>query len=356
MWAVTRATSPNSPRGYLLIASNHIIADGRGTSSLVRALTASDITYIKQETLVGPTRIEETVQLKPSLSFLLPIAFRELFLTRMPYFVQKPFTRADPWPAAACDCSPMEVSEGFEVVTLDNDFVVALKAAGKARGVATLHPLLKVAYVAALWRVHASEAPAPARIQSSTARDERKPELGHAAITHNYVSSTEWDVRIGGAEVFWDMARELARAVSSPEGVAAGRMTMGLLSHIPDAAVDTSAANLDARKPTGWEDYFVRRVQSPTPYRDSMAMSNLGVVPLPPGADDYVWGQTASPFGSPYTVSILGHTGGVRVTSGFREGAVTDRERVKQLHTVFRNVLQRMVEGRDALTVAEITA
>jgi hypothetical protein len=355
MWAISRVTA-DCERAYLLIAYNHLIVDGRGTTLLLPAITADSIDYIQTEDWETPTRLDDTISLKPSIGFLLPIAFRELFLTKLPYFIQKPFTSADPWPGSAMTRSPLEAPGKLTMVSLDADTVSRLKTSGKAHGIKTLHPLLKIAYVAAMWKVfHSTAAATPLRLAVNTARDERKAELGHAAITHNYVSSTEWDAALTGKEQFWDIAREMAHKISSPEGVHEGRMVMGLLSHVPNSDVDPTAPGFDPKKPTGWEDYFVRRASSPTPYRDSLSVSNLGLVALPAGATDLMWGQTASPFGSAYMVNIIGHNNGVRVTSGFREGSVTDLKTTLELQDIYKRIIERMCADGD-MTVEEISA
>lgn len=353
MWAITRATGA-SDRGYLLVAFNHLLIDGRGSTFMIKAITAHDIDYIAKEDWETPTRYDDTISTKASVRFFVPIIFRELLVPKLPTFMQRPFMSSDPWPGAAMKSSPFEVGWNIALSSLSPDQVSKAKSAGKAHSVATLHPILKMAYVAALWRVFHSED--AMRVQVSTARDERKPSLGHAAITHNYVSSTEWDTSMTGSEEFWDLARGMAHKLSSDEGVQEGRMTMGLLAHLPDPDVDPTSPTFNPDLPTGWEQYFTSRASSATPYRDSVSVSNLGLVTLPPGATDAMWGQTASPFGSAYMVNILGHEGGVRLSSTFRDGSVTDKSKTDDLHRVWMKVVERIVNGESDLTIEEITA
>lgn len=354
MWAVTLASAPGAEHAYLLVAFTHPIIDGRGSSFMLRALTAENIDYIETETWEGPKGCDETVSTKPSLGFLLPIVFRELLLPKMPLFIQRPFLSDEPWPADAVKGSVVNSTQDIDLVSIDQDVTTRAKAAGKEHGVATLHPVVKMAWVAALWRVFHKDAK-PFHCSAGSARDERNAELGHAAITHNYVSATEWEATLTGDEQFWDVAKQIAYQVSSDHGITEGRMTMGLLAHIPDPDVDPASKDYDPKLPTGWEKYFHGRATSENPYRGSASFSNLGYYALPPGATDAMWGQTASPFGPAYQVSINGHEGGVRLTASFRDGAVTDKQHTHDLHAVYLRVMERVAAGESDKTIDEIT-
>lgn len=355
MWRVTLFTASTGERAYLTFAANHLIVDGRGSTLLLRALTEhlGSPSTVAREDWSTPTRFDDTVSTSPSLPFLVPIVFRELLLPKFPRFMQRPFLSSDPWPSAVPG-NPLTRGWDILLLSIPAAQVQPLKDAGRAHGVATLHPLIKMAYLAALWAVCSTPA-MPLHVAASTARDERDPSLGHASITHNYVSSTEFDATLAPGDSFWARAQELALKVG-PAGVAEGRMTMGLLRHIPDPEVDPSAPDFDPAKPTGWEKYFTERAGSGTPYRDSVSVSNLGPVRLPPGAVDAWWGQSATPFGSALMVNVIGHEGGVRVSSAFRFVA-TDKERTRALHDSMRRVLERIAadESND-MTLADITA
>lgn len=354
MWRVTLARPAGEGRGYLLLSINHLLVDGRGSTLLLRALTESlgSPSNVAREDWSTPTRFDDTVSTSPSLPFLLPVVFRELLLPKLPRFIQRPFLTSDPWPSAQPG-NPLTCGWDILLLSLPASQVPLLKAAGKAHGVNTLHPLMKVAYIASLWHVFGRGE--PLHVAASTARDERNPALGHAGITHNYVSSTEYDATLAPSDRFWARAQELAVKVG-PAGVAEGRMTMGLLRHIPDPDVEPSAPGFDASRPTGWEKYFCERATSGTPYRDSVSVSNLGAITLPPGAEDAWWGQTATPFGSAFMTNVIGHEGGVRVSSAFRL-ITSDKERTGQLHDIMRRVLDRVAEGgTDDMTLTDITA
>ncbi|CAK9780664.1 hypothetical protein CC85DRAFT_264474 [Cutaneotrichosporon oleaginosum] len=355
MWRIRMFPPGSNGEGYLTLALNHLLIDGRGSTLLLAALTADlgSPSPLQPEPWTAPTTFDATIPTTPSLRFLLPIVFRELLLPKLPRFVQEPFLASDPWPGVRPG-DPLTCAWDIHMLSLDPSLISRVKKAGAARGVSTLHPLLKMAYCAAMWRVF--NASAPLHIAVETARSERKAALGHAAITHNYVSATMWDATLAGDDMVWARTKELAQAVG-PAGVLPGRMTLGLLRHIPDPEVDESAAGFDPKRPTGWEKYFVERAQSGRPFRDSMAMSNLGRIELPPGASDAWWGQTATPFGSAIMVNVVGHEGGVRISSAFRL-VVTTTESVGGVHATVRRVLERMgssSEGED-ITLEDITA
>ncbi|GMK53694.1 hypothetical protein CspeluHIS016_0102800 [Cutaneotrichosporon spelunceum] len=351
MWRVT-LFAPDNGEGYLTVAMNHLLIDGLGSTLLLAALTA-DLdapSTIQPEAWEKPTTFDDTISTVPTLGFLLPIIFRELLLPKLPRFVQSPFLASDPWPAERAGDS---LTCGWDILllSLTPGLISKVKEAGIVHGIRTLHPLLKMAYCAAMWRVLAKST---LHIGVDTARSERNPALGHATITHNYVSSTSWDATLAGEDRFWARAEELAHAVG-PAGVVPGRMTMGLLRHIPDPEVDENAPGFDPQRPTGWEKYFVERTQSGRPYRDSMSLSNLGRVALPPGANDMWWGQTATPFGSAIMVNAIGHEGGVRLSTAFRFIAMTTEE-AAEIHAVMARVLKRMAGDGTDMTLAEITA
>lgn len=361
MWCLGLYSRPGAERAYLTVAFNHLVIDGRGSSLLLRALR--DGSKVPKETLFSPTRVDDTVPMSPTLRFLAPIVFRELLLPKFPLWVQAPFTKDDPWPGHAVQKAPYDVPQDIRLLSLSPEEVKALKLQSKANGVRTLHPLFKAAYMVAIWYVHAQrgttkippvvapEERPPLRIGAATARDERDPAVGHSALTHNYVTSTEVYRVLSGEQRWWAFASGLAQDLSGDQGLQDGRMTMGLLGHVPDP--DIPKEKRDPLLPTGWEQYFHARAGSPTPYRESLTVSNLGLVPLPPQASDMIWGQTASPYGAPYYANIVGHEGGVRITSTYREGSVTDSEHAEEVHNAMRRILRRVAEGTGKETSLE---
>lgn len=349
MWNVSRVTSGS--KGYLILSLNHLITDGKGSTLLLQALTCPEADLPKAEEWTQPTRFDDTVSLSPSLRFLVPVVLRELMLPKMPLFVQSAFTKDDPWPGKV----PTPIGKPWDIIlySIDPDLVHRLKDAGKKHGVKTLHPILKTAYLAAMWRVFtASKA---TRFSAATARSERKPELGHAAVTHNYVSSTEWDVTLSAEDDVWTRTSEFASKLASDAGLAEARMTMGLLRHVPDPIVDPTAPDYDPSRPTGWEKFFLERAESPVPFRCSLDVSNLGKVDLPPGAEDVFWGQTATPFGGALHVNVVGHGGGVRITNTWVEGSACTRRQVEEVLEVYGRMLERMAGG-EVLSIAEVSA
>lgn len=351
MWAVSVYSHPDAARAYVTLGFNHLVIDGRGSSLLLQKL--SDGSEIPQETLFSPTRADDTIPMSPTLMFLAPIIFRELLLPKLPHWVQAPFTKDDPWPGHAVDKSPFDVPQDIALLSLSSDETKALKEQGKEHGVKTLHPLLKAAYMVAIWYVHGArgtekeprptEGHPPLKLGAATARDERKPELGHSALTHNYVTSTEVAEVLSAGLRWWEFVSKLASDLASEKGLQDGRMTISLLGHVPDPYIPVEKR--DPHLPTGWEQYFHSRAASATPYRESLSVSNLGLVPLPTGASDMIWGQTASPYGTAYYANIVGHEGGLRLTTTYRDGSVTDSRHTQQLHETIHKVLGRIMKG-----------
>jgi hypothetical protein len=142
--------------------------------------------------------------------------------------------------------------------------------------------------------------------------------------------------------------------MNNPQADGRRGMGMGMLSRLPDPPVDPEAADYDPAAPTGWERFFVERARSSVPFTTSLHMSDLGRVDLPPGASDAFFAQSACPFGAAYHANIVGHAGGVRVTTTWIEGASGTRGQSEEVHRVFKAVLERMARGEGG-RVGEMT-
>ncbi|KAL1413083.1 hypothetical protein Q8F55_000832 [Vanrija albida] len=355
MWAVTRVTGgPADDRAYLVVTVSYLIADSRAVERLTRALTAPDIAYVAPEEWNAPTRFDDTFSLRPSARFIAPVFYREMVLPRLPKAIQAKLRKEDPWPGTRVDRSPLVCGSGILAASIPPPMVARLRDQAKKHHVGSLHAVYKMAFTAAIWAVFLSKDAGAHRIIGATARDDRRPELGHSAMTHNYVQSPEYDTRVGGSVGFWAAARQLGDYLRSGTTAAEARMTLGLLNHIPDPEVDCAAPDFDPSAPTGWERFFIERSTSPTPFRNSFAVTNLGVSELPEGARDQLWGQSASPFAPVYNVQLVEHAGGVRMTSVFCEGAAVTTAQTRLVHAMWEHILARVAEGAGSKTLAEL--
>jgi hypothetical protein len=86
-----------------------------------------------------------------------------------------------------------------------------------------------------------------------------------------------------------------------------------------------------------------------------MSISNIGRVALPPKAVDLFWAQGASPLAPPFTINVVGHDKGLRVTPTWRDGAVISEEEVKRVDEVWVRVLERLADpDRQRRTLEEL--
>jgi hypothetical protein len=355
-WSVRLLTGPEGcTRSYLIAAFNHCIVDSRGALRLLHALTMRSIEALVPEPFETPTRFDDTVKIKPSARFLAPMVFRELVLPKLPKVIQKKLLKEDPWPGATVARSPLTCGWNISWSALPESTVQQLKLQAKYRGVNNLHSMLKTAYMAAMWRVYGPSSPSPFHAVAGTVIDERQPKLGHAFVSGVYNSVVECELNLTGSERWWNLTGDIAHSITSSRSIANGRMTVGVLSGIPDPEVDQQSPDFDPRTPTGWEKHFVERATGLTPFRTSMATFNIGTTSLPEEALDWIWAQTASPLGPVYYVNFIGHEGGIRMTSSYCDGAAVTKFQTDVVHAIWLRVLERVANGESEKTIADLT-
>ncbi|TRM55407.1 hypothetical protein BD626DRAFT_75750 [Schizophyllum amplum] len=303
LWQATlyTASSANS-KSYLTLSVDHVVTDGRGLTLLAHALFSPDISSLPTESLQSIPLMDDTLDIRPSYAHLLPIVLQELVVPRLPTFLQRYIKSAKAWPAGYVQAarSPADCEWDLSLLELSGSLVASLKSMGKERGVPTLHPLLKVAYLVAMWAVFGHDA-ASFTLQANTPRSERNAFLGHAHCTANYTTSIDVQVHPASTDDFWTIAQRIASELSSPQGIQKGRYAMGMLSFVPDPVPDPSK---DTDRPTGWEEFCLDKAHSSEPFGGSLEVSNLGYVDLPPGAEDVAWSQACWPAGTAICTSV----------------------------------------------------
>jgi hypothetical protein len=345
MWRVTLLTSPASTRTHLAISAHHEIVDGMGLLTLARALLSPSITHLPYETLDIIPALEDTISLKPSLRHVLPLIWHDLASSFSPKCLRSLLRSSRPlrpWPVGRLTKMSTEGPWDLSLLALSPALIPALKATGTANGVPALNMTLHMAYTLAIWIVCGQRALAHFSMATWIPKSERNAELGHAYCTGNYVSDFITKIKLRPTDPFWTVTAKLSEYFRSPAGIARARGSTGTLSYIPDPEPD--AAMRDTPTPTGWEMHMLGKAKSPDPYDVGMLMSNLGPVGLPPGAEDAVWTQSASPFIAALSVNVIGHEGGLRASTVWREGAPVTREEVKEVERVFEEVLGRLVD------------
>ncbi|WRT68020.1 uncharacterized protein IL334_004995 [Kwoniella shivajii] len=349
--ALSHPSHPDSSRAYLTLAVDHIYLDGRGLLSLLNALVADDIINLPFEKISTPTRLDDTVDIKPSLSFMLPIVIKKLLLPKFPVFIQNYFEQPPAWPSKLIRVSPTNCEPGLSIHLLPSTDVNALKTISKKHGVRTLHGLFKAAWMVSIWSVYRHTL-VPFIARASTPRSERDPELGHAYCTGNYVSSHRVEISLSTKDDFWVIAKKIADELLDPKAIAQGRMNMGMLAYIPDGENESP---VDVHRPTGWESFFLDEANSPEPFGESISVSNLGVTKLPEGAEDLFWGQESSPYAPPFSTSLIGHEAGMRMVTSWREGSAVIKDEAQKIEKTFGRVLQKLIAGQVDTALEKLT-
>ncbi|KAK4687163.1 hypothetical protein P7C73_g2954, partial [Tremellales sp. Uapishka_1] len=347
LWQVTLFTSETGAgkRAYVALSVDHVLTDGIGIVLLTQALLSPDITALPIEDFSHLASLEETISVVPSWRNTIPIVWNALVLPKLPTFIQNYLRPSPTWPTE-CAKPPVECPTLLSFQHLPISLIDPIKALGKARGVLTLHPILKIAYLVSLWSLYRDTMPADTfNLFTRTMRSERRTSLNHSYCTMNYVSSVVYDFAASPTDDFWDRARAFSTYMRLDSTITDGRQQMGMLAYVPDPAhhVPTEHA------PTGWEEFFLKDATSRKPPHEAVGMSNLGYTTLPPNAEDLMWAQGASPFGGGIGVSLIGHAKGVRISTGFRDGCVVDKVQVKRIEATFERVLQRLLEGKSSL-------
>lgn len=311
--------------------------DGQGLMRLAQAITAEDISYIPIEvfdTSIGMSGPDY----KPSLSFLLPIIYREKIVPLLPRWLSTYIRPCPTWPENI-DKHPSQAPWDFSTIDVPPHIIKAISQRGKDVGVNTLHPILKVTYLQAMKEVYGPSSPGAVFIGESP-RSERSDSLadGHSYLAGNYVSASSWTLPNSGE--FWDHCKAYSTYLRTT-GISDGRQSIGLLSYLPDPPSFTSD---DPIRSTGWEDDYLTKFESgQNTYAQSLSFSNLGRVSLSnlAGAEDLVWGFPGSPFAPPLSVAIVGQEGGVRVYTTWREGCPVTRESASAVELAFTKILEK---------------
>ena len=350
LWRVTLYSSPLEPdTTYLALAVAHVIVDGRGTlvllSQMLHVEEAEDFSSRDgaQSTASSTSHValspkcEDTVYYHPRLLPLLKTAIQELLLPHLPAFLRDRLREKPAWPAhQPLSAKPKECSKCLVVLnfsspneTAEGDLVAGLKLFAQKSGAGTVNSLVHTAGLAALLLITRSDSETERkrtghslRFATETAMSVRDPAKGHPLTTGNYVGSVAkaYDEDELLRETVWRTASKYHQSLHSSTGRKDAIGRMGMLRYIPDPAM--SAKRTFERKgaqvfpcPTGWEQFWVDKENSQTPYRGSMGLSNLGIMPSPPpsskgkllAALKGVWfAQPPSPSGDPLIIDAVG--------------------------------------------------
>ena len=332
MWNVTVHRTSGS--AYLTISAVHEIIDGIGLANLVQLLLNK--APIRPERLSAPT-LEQAVDLRPSLLYLLPVLFRFLLLPRLPQFIQTWFYIDPPWPVGIA--SPyFGKASAILTLKLTAADVSALKEVGRRHGVHTLHPILQTAALIAIWSTFGDDI-RPFVLRSSSPRSLRISQPGLPSCSGNFGVNHTWDYRPEPSDDFWHEAHRFAKYLHSERGKHDARQRIGMLAYLPEGSHDP-----DSDRPTAWEEFYFQQAEG-QPFSDSLDVSNLGSLSLPAGAEDLCWAISCPALAPAINIQLVGHEKGVRATFCWREGAAVKTSSAQRVSETFLHILSQLAKG-----------
>lgn len=343
-WTVT-AYHPSTGDGdfHLALTASHVISDGQGTLRLNQLLLNEE--PLQREELSSIPSLEERIDTKPSIWLICRFAFL-MMSHKLPSFLRRLIQPHDPWLGEYGGKAlqlPTKCSGGVRITTTPADVLLAVKAAGKARGIPTVHSIIFLAYLTAIWSVYRSDYPtAYFRAQMPMSERDAHPDFAHC--TTNYVAALVLNVLIEPQGNFFDACKRMYGQYTSEAGIKEGRQCMGITGYMPNKQNDPSSPTYRANRPTSWEDTLLNIAEGSNPYTASVSFSNLARVNLPENATSMCWSVPAQAFQPPLTVDVIGHEGGIEAVTTWMEGAGMTGVGVEKVVTEFARVLRHLAQ------------
>ncbi|SJX65810.1 uncharacterized protein SRS1_16365 [Sporisorium reilianum f. sp. reilianum] len=337
LWRVHVSQVGGSAKCVVVLSTDHVVNDGRGTLNLFQMLLRADPLEGTAQPI--PPASDKIFNFKPSTGYMLGVVWQELILPKLPLGRKLKAKLRGPvsWPASpAASRATLDVARLPKTCpsTLDIMFVTAphlisnLKAlaqqhidrTSRTQKAATLHSIIHTLALAALYAAiaqsHSIDAealtrfelvltactPISLREEERASKRRRGETLARAvesaavplpATTGNYVSSYTHDFRVRGSGGFWRCANWFAAHLASPRGRTLAKQHMGLLAYIPDFdashkrkrtdedEVEKSLGGLGADAyANGWEKFFGDKAASPTAFDSALTVSNLGLIDI----------------------------------------------------------------------------
>ncbi len=316
LWQITLYTpssSSQSKSSYLTLSIDHVLTDGKGALTLLGLLLTPTLpTDLPFEQLDKIPLLEETIDIRPPYWFLLPIVWKSLIVPKLPKIISNLLPKEkEQWPGKNFDKGPCEAEGRIQSLQISADLVRSLKSNGKKQGVSTLHPIIKTAYLIAIftqyesftaWQKSSDASPSSSspsfssssgtctgfHVNTGTPKSERSSTLGHGVCTGNYVSALSYSTTLTGATSFWAEAKKMGKELSSHAGIKRGRYGMGMLGYVPDGEIigtetDSTSSTSSRGKssspsfPTKWEQHFWQSTHSPIPISEALEVSNISL-------------------------------------------------------------------------------
>ncbi|WWC85145.1 uncharacterized protein L201_000002 [Kwoniella dendrophila CBS 6074] len=313
------AASRLNARDRLTLLIDHIICDGLGARNLFSDLLSilSD-QPIPQQPEGLPARMDDTVELQPSGNNATAQSKIQSTIKSLSNGINTIVS-----PESVYTNCPTLQSPGYNSITASQQFshfslspseLSSLIAEGKKHNVPTIHPVIHIASIVALYR--ALQSTSGYSFFTSIPISERNAALGHPRSTGNYVTFHFSTDRISHSTKFWDQVRDFSATLRQPETKITARHTLGKLAAI------NGEEELDENAPSKWEDYLYNVMSdSNGPHKLSLAVSNVGLADLPTlgklagQVEDVYFQQAASAMGGCAVLSIMSTRGGALTCS-----------------------------------------
>lgn len=324
------------PWCMVVLATEHVVNDGRGTLNLLQMLLQRAQPVPPQLTTIPPAS-DAIFDFKPSTGYMLGVVWQELVLPKLPLprKITAKLRGSTSWPATASSASggaksdlvrpPKDCDPASHVILVSApNLITNLKRLAQehvepksgTKKAATLHAIVHTLALASLFAaiaqprmqakgtaldnlslVMGTGTPISLRNEGFAAAQSKKRGLTLApavesarvdaplpATTGNFVSSHVDTIEVHGGDTFWRLTNRFASNLSSLQARKVAKQRMGMLSYIPEfnksAVGDQDEAD---RAPAtayanGWEKFIGDKVESATPFDAAFGVSNLGLI------------------------------------------------------------------------------
>lgn len=160
LWHVTLLPSPQGDGvTRVVLASNHVVVDGRGTANLFESLLSPTPLDQGRTVEMGlPERSDRILPMAPPLPYLLKVVFNELFLPRLPGFLSRPLLPRASWPTdKPLPYKPYTRERRLAGLSFPAEATAKLKHVANEHGIKTIQPLLQMAAAVASYVVAGRE-------------------------------------------------------------------------------------------------------------------------------------------------------------------------------------------------------
>ncbi|WVW83534.1 hypothetical protein I302_105555 [Kwoniella bestiolae CBS 10118] len=311
------AKQPSRDRIVLLI--DHVLCDGLGARNLfTNLLDILSGTSVPKQPEDLPSRMDDTVDLRPSSGMNVP-SIPSTVATQLNAITKSFTSSSSPQqydkfpPKPSPEYNSITAPQQFSELELLHSELAGLLSEGKKHGIPTIHPVIHIACLVALYR--AIRPLAAWSFYTSIPISERREDLGHPHATGNYVTFHFSTDQISTSTPFWEHVRGFSSTLRQPETKILARKAMGKLASIDKDQSEGSAESL-------WADYLMRMVNDPSgPHKLSLAVSNVGIMDIPTSGKlsgmvkDVYFTQGASAMGGCAVISIVSTRGGSMTVS-----------------------------------------